>query len=234
MRPPTGEQYWLGRRLFDWEEDKIMTPQLKLALMASALSLSAMMALPANATIVLADKSNFNGEEVIIDGNVGDTGGTILGHTNQSHVSVTYDGLGDTLQVGGSGQSFITGTDGTLTQLSYYLTDDGTFNNTEFKISGATSTVDFTVVDNEGQVFNFNDLTIDSSGFVAFRGIDGESISSVSFMVDNGGTFEEFRQLRLEVAPIPEPASWGMMLSGFGLLGGLLRLRRSRENMLSA
>jgi hypothetical protein len=202
--------------------------------MASALSLSAMMALPANATIVLADKSNFNGEEVIIDGNVGDTGGTILGHTNQSHVSVTYDGLGDTLQVGGSGQSFITGTDGTLTQLSYYLTDDGTFNNTEFKISGATSTVDFTVVDNEGQVFNFNDLTIDSSGFVAFRGIDGESISSVSFMVDNGGTFEEFRQLRLEVAPIPEPASWGMMLSGFGLLGGLLRLRRSRENMLSA
>ena len=211
-----------------------MTPQLKLALMASALSLSAMMALPANATIVLADKSNFNGEEVIIDGNVGDTGGTILGHTNQSHVSVTYDGLGDTLQVGGSGQSFITGTDGTLTQLSYYLTDGGTFNNTEFKISGATSTVDFTVVDNEGQVFNFNDLTIDSSGFVAFRGIDGESISSVSFMVDNSGTFEEFRQLRLEVAPIPEPASWGMMLGGFGMLGGLLRLRRSRENILSA
>jgi len=211
-----------------------MTPQLKLALMASALSLSAMMALPANATIVLADKSNFNGEEVIIDGNVGDTGGTILGHTNQSHVSVTYDGLGDTLQVGGSGQSFITGTDGTLTQLSYYLTDDGTFNNTEFKISGATSTVDFTVVDNEGEVFTFPDLTIDSSGFVAFRGIDGESISSVSFMVDNGGTFEEFRQLRLEVAPIPEPASWGMMLGGFGMLGGLLRLRRSRENMLSA
>jgi len=211
-----------------------MTPQLKLALMASALSLSAMMALPANATIVLADKSDFNGEEVIIDANVGDTGGTILGHTNQSHVSITYDGLGDTLQVGGSGQSFITGTDGTLTQLSYYLTDDGTFNNTEFKISGATSTVDFTVVDNEGQVFNFNDLTIDSSGFVAFRGIDGESISSVSFMVDNGGTFEEFRQLRLEVAPIPEPASWGMMLGGFGMLGGLLRLRRSRENILSA
>ena len=212
-----------------------MTPQLKLALMASALSLSAMMALPANATIVLADKSDFNGEEVIIDANVGDTGGTILGHTNQSHVSITYDGMGDTLQVGGSGQSFLTGPgDGTLTQLSYYLTDDGTFNNTEFKISGATSTVDFTVVDNEGQVFNFPDLTIDSSGFVAFRGIDGESISSVSFMVDNGGTFEEFRQLRLEVAPIPEPASWGMMLGGFGMLGGLLRLRRSRENMLSA
>ena len=211
-----------------------MTSQLKLALMASAFSVSAMIALPANATIVLADKSDFNGEEVIIDGDVGDTGGTILGHTNQSHVSITYDGLGDTLQVGGSGQSFITGTDGTLTQLSYYLTQGGTFNNTEFKISNATDTVDFTVVDNEGQTFTFNDLTIAPDGFVAFRGIDGESIASVSFIVDNGGTFEEFRQLRLEVAPVPEPASWGMMLSGFGLLGGLLRLRRSRESVLSA
>lgn len=212
-----------------------MKPKTKSILFASALSLSVVVAAPAYATIELANSSDFNGEEVLIDGSKGDTGATILGHTNQSHVSVTYDGLGDTLEVGGSGQSFLTGPgDGTLTKLSYYLTNGGTFNNTEFKISKPTSTVDFTVVDDSGQVFTFLNQTIDPSGFVAFRGIDGESIMSVSFMVDNNGTFEEFRQLRLEVAPIPEPASWAMMLGGFGLVGGLIRRRQGRATAISA
>jgi hypothetical protein len=195
------------------------------------------MAMPANATIELAKASDFQGEEVIIDGDVGDTGATILGHTNQSHVSITYDGNGETLQVGGSGQSFLTGTDGTLNSLSYYLTNGGTFNNTEFKISGATNTIDFTVVDDEGQVFTFNDQTMDPSGFLAFRGINGESIASVSFTVDNGGTFEEFRQLRLDVVgaqPVPEPASWALMLGGFGLIGGALRRRRAPADNVCA
>jgi hypothetical protein len=214
-----------------------MTRQLKAGLLASAFTLSAVMAMPANATIELVKSSSVQGEEVIIDANVGDTGSTILGHTNQSHVSVTYDGNGDTLQVGGSGQSFITGTNGTLTQLSYYLTNGGTFNNTEFIISDSTDTIDFVVTDNFGTETPFNDVTLDSSGFIAFRGIDGESIASVSFTVDNGGTFEEFRQLRLDVVgaqPVPEPASWALMLGGFGLIGGALRRRRAPADNVCA
>ena len=34
-------------------------------------------------------------------------------------------------------------------------------------------------------------------------------------------------------APVPEPASWAMMLMGFGGLGGLLRASRRRQAMLA-
>jgi len=208
-----------------------MKPQLKMALLASAFPLSLVLATPGSATIVMAQASDFQGEEVLIDGSKGDTGLTIQGHTNQSHVAITYDGNGDMLEVQGTGQSFLTGPgDGTLTKLSYYLTNGGTFNNTEFKISDATDTIDFVITDNEGQVFNFNNVTMDPSGFIAFRGILGESIANVSFTVDNGGTFEEFRQLRLDVdegtPPVPEPATWAMALTGFGLVGAMMRRRR--------
>jgi hypothetical protein len=67
---------------------------------------------------------------------------------------------------------------------------------------------------------------MDSSGFIAFRGILGESIRNVSFVVDDGGTFQEFRQLRLDVTPVPEPATWAMALTGFGLAGVMMRRRR--------
>ena len=203
-----------------------MKPQLKMALLASAFPLSLLLATPGSATIVMASASDFQGEEVLIDGTAGDQGGTIQGHTNQSHVFITYDGNGDTLVVQGNGQSFLTGTDGTLSTMSYYLTDGGTFNNTEFKLSNTTDTVDFYVTDNEGVVFPFLDVALDPSGFIAFRGIDGESILNVDFTVDNGGTFEEFRQLRLDVTPVPEPATWAMALTGFGLAGAMMRRRR--------
>ena len=213
-----------------------MKPEFKYATIASALCLSLVaMSAPAKATIELAKASDFQGEIVLIDGAVGDTGLTILGHTNITHVGVTYDGNGETLEVLGTGQSQLSGDgDGLLNGMSYYLTDGGLFNNTEFKISDATDTVDFTVTDDAGDVFHFDDITMDPSGFIAFRGIDGESIRNVSFLVDNGGTFEEFRQLRLDVTPIPEPATWAMMLTGFGLIGGAIRRRRSTATIVTA
>lgn len=211
-----------------------MKTEFKYATIASALCLSlAAMATPANATIVIADASDFQGEIVLIDEPVGTTGATILGRTNQTNFSVTYDGLGEILEVAGTGQSQLTGAgDGLLTKMSFYLTDGILFNDAEFKISDATDTIDFTVIDDEGVAFNFNDVTLDPSGFIAFQGIDGQWIRNVSFVVDDGGTFEEFRQLRL--TPIPEPATWAMMLTGFGLIGGAIRRRRSTGAVVTA
>ena len=211
-----------------------MKLKVKLATAASALCLSlAVLAAPANATIVLAEASDFQGEIVLIDGAVGDTGLTILGHTNQSNLSVTYDGNGETLEVLGTGQSQLSGAgDGLLNGLSYYMTNGELFDLTEFKISKPSDTITFTVIDDAGDPFVFPNITIDPSGFQAFRGEDGQLIKSVSFVVDNGGTFEEFRQLRL--APIPEPASWAMMITGFGLVGSAMRRRRMRMTVAYA
>jgi hypothetical protein len=211
-----------------------MTLKVKFATAASALCLSlAALATPASATIVLAEASDFQGEIVLIDGAVGDTGLTILGHTNQSNLSVTYDGNGETLEVLGTGQSQLSGAgDGLLNGLSYYMTNGELFDLTEFKISEPSDTITFTVTDDEGVDFVFPNIAIDPSGFQAFRGEDGQLIRKVSFIVDNGGDFEEFRQLRL--APIPEPATWAMMITGFGLIGGAIRRRRSSAAIVTA
>lgn len=202
-----------------------MNLQCKSAIAAGALCLSLAAASSANATIIITEASAFQGEIVLIDGTPGvTTGPKIFGHTNQTNIGITYDGLGQTLEVQGSGQSFITGTD--LNRLSYYITSGLLFFDTEFKISGATDTIDFTVIDDSGTPTVFSDVDLtQGSGFVGFQAIDGQLIKSVSFTVDDGGTFEEFRQLRL--TPIPEPASWAMMLAGFGLVGAAMRRRRA-------
>ena len=50
------------------------------------------------------------------------------------------------------------------------------------------------------------------NAFGSFGVIDGSSISSL--------TFEP-------AAGVPEPATWGMMIAGFGLMGGVLRRRKA-------
>jgi hypothetical protein len=56
---------------------------------------------------------------------------------------------------------------------------------------------------------------------------DGETIFSVEVKTASGAFFKEFKQVQFSFAPgIPEPASWAMMLVGFGGVGAALRSRR--------
>ncbi|MEI9966371.1 MAG: PEPxxWA-CTERM sorting domain-containing protein [Candidatus Moraniibacteriota bacterium] len=41
-------------------------------------------------------------------------------------------------------------------------------------------------------------------------------------------------QFTLVSAPVPEPATWAMMISGFGLVGGALRRRHSKRLLVTA
>ena len=46
----------------------------------------------------------------------------------------------------------------------------------------------------------------------------------------NGATVDDVRQFRMSAAPtaaVPEPATWAMMLLGFGAIGFGMRRRRS-------
>lgn len=47
---------------------------------------------------------------------------------------------------------------------------------------------------------------------------------------DGGETWEEI----ILIGRVPEPASWAMMLAGFGLLGGALRTNRRRQPEIAA
>ncbi|GEM_PF-936043 len=49
-----------------------------------------------------------------------------------------------------------------------------------------------------------------------------------SFTFRNASTAAQFDNIVLnELAPVPEPASWAMMIAGFGLAGGAMRRRRA-------
>ena len=66
---------------------------------------------------------------------------------------------------------------------------------------------------------------------LAIASMDGETIFSVEVKTAPGAFFKEFKQVDFSLAPgvpppIPEPASWAMMLIGFGGVGAALRSRR--------
>ncbi|MBC9033068.1 PEPxxWA-CTERM sorting domain-containing protein [Sphingomonas sp. JC676] len=44
----------------------------------------------------------------------------------------------------------------------------------------------------------------------------------------NGGWFAQTRSVGVSDAAVPEPASWGMLVVGFGAIGGAMRYRRRR------
>jgi hypothetical protein len=87
----------------------------------------------------------------------------------------------------------------------------------------------FEVYDLNGTIDPFTSVTIDPISNMA--GLDA---SRISFDADhiwvnwNGLSFDPSTVVRLDVngGAVPEPASWAMMLGGFGLVGGVLRSRR--------
>jgi hypothetical protein len=123
-----------------------------------------------------------------------------------------------------------------LTQFQLELTDDdATFQDIEFRLFGGNATLaNFTLIDDAGTAFTFNNQAITGDGRFGFQAINGQTIASVSFTV-NGDGIQEVRQIRVgpAVAAVPEPATWAMMLGGFGLIGAASR-RRVRTSVTFA
>lgn len=215
------------------------------SLAVTALVCSLLSAAPAYADIEMVDASSIQGANVLFNAGT-QTGTTVNGFTNSApSAQVNFTSGGATLRAHG-GQARIEGAlDGgtpqpndtvNLTQLQFALDGGGLFNNLEFRLFGGdATTASFALTDDGGTVFNFNDVAISPSGFFGFRAINGQSIASVSFTV-NGTGIQDVRQIRLDAlgtVAIPEPATWAMMLGGFGLLGAAAR-RRARANVTYA
>ena len=95
---------------------------------------------------------------------------------------------------------------------------------------GNATSVSFAITDDAGQVFNFaNQALKNGSNFFGFQGILGETIRTVAFTTTGGTGIQDIRQIRLDATPlaaaVPEPATWALMLFGFGLTGYALRAR---------
>jgi hypothetical protein len=206
----------------------------------------AAMAVPASATITFGNQTVGQGEEVLLP--VGQTGSTILGETNQSHTSVTFTSgtctgcSTQTLDTPANGQARIEATDTVLENLTIALTDLSDpmagFGYIEFNIDetanlGDAMSVTIDALDQFGNPFTETADVGNGSNFFSALATDGEVIRSISFNTGDTTGFTDIRQIRIQPAvgtqpgSVPEPATWAMMLFGFGAAG--VAMRRSRR-----
>ena len=194
------------------------------------------------ADIVQVPASSIQGENVLFNDGA-QTGTTVNGQTNTGSRIIDFTGStvgGGNVIAANGGQARIEGAPNTATSnpndslllqaLNFRLADGGTFNNLEFNVSGAVATsVTFAFTDNMGDAFSFTGTLGNGSNFFGFQGIAGQSIRTASLTFGAGG-IGDVRQIRLDAVPlvtsaVPEPATWGMMLIGFGAVGHAMRKR---------
>ena len=208
-----------------------------MAIAAAAMSVVA--ATPAAATVVLdVGPGVLQPDENLLFTNDPDPSNPIEGVTNQTGTFVTIEG-GETLRPEG-GQARLDTNDGTISStftfrgfanqlLGFDLSDPAlAFTSTEFRVFRGTATeITLTFVDTTGGVFQ-QTFARPVNGFFNAIAIDGQLIDY--FSIAANGTIGDVRQMRIggvgEIGVVPEPATWAMMLMGFGGAGALLRSRR--------
>ena len=131
-----------------------------------------------------------------------------------------------------------------LTELIFTPTSDTEFDG--FSFSGQDNDgssknpqiIDVTVTDASGlsEVFKFSETKSNadiSMGIIA--AMAGQTIKSVE--IYNSGGFKDAKQFsfdQVQLSAAPEPATWAMMLVGFGGLGAALRRARRRPASAAA
>jgi len=225
----------------------------KLALLAAA-SLAAM-ATPAAATITFGNQTVGQGEEVLLGS--GATGTTVTGSTNQTHTNVNFiSGVtstcagctSQTLSEPATGQARVETMDGSVLQDITIQLDQTNplfgIGYIEFNIDntanlGDAISVTINAIDQFGNPETITHSVGNGSNFFSALASGGEVIRSISF--DAAGTtgFTDIRQVRITPAlggeitqPLPEPATWMMMILGFGAAG--FSMRRNRRKGLLA
>lgn len=168
------------------------------------------------------------------------TGVSVFGQTNQTHSGVTFTSLanGVSLNAFASGQARVEAVGGPLDTLTFFLTDGGTFDKVEFdlhKAVGATDNVTVSFLGTFAGGSTSRTFTLgNGNNWFSAEATDGDAISAVIFDTSGLGV-GDLRQVRLggilgssgsPAGVVPEPASWALMLGGFGLVGGTLRARR--------
>ena len=228
---------------------------MKLSLTAAVTAAALLGATPAIAGVTIEDASlmqgtlvHGTGEEQVapeVIGNLGANGPNIVHFTG-----TTTDPATDDLRLqDGEGQADVTGAVISLGSPEAYdlitgnifLTGYAGMDWIEFALTGADGTnggtVDFLISLSDGSSVAFDDQLLGSGDtFFAFLANGGTSITNVFFSADTPpGSFDILKQVRIipsDSPAVPEPATWAMMLLGFGTAGAALRRSRRRDSRM--
>ncbi|NVD44179.1 PEPxxWA-CTERM sorting domain-containing protein [Altererythrobacter sp. HHU K3-1] len=153
---------------------------------------------------------------------------SVIGTTNQTNTTVNFTSNEMLTVAASQGQARIEGVDGSLDNLTVTLADAMlSFTEFEFNLFDSldnTTSVTITLSDGTMQTF---DLSRNGQNFFGIRATDGDTLTSVSFAT-NGTGVGDVRQVRIGgisemTAAVPEPATWALLLLGFGFVGGMMR-----------
>jgi hypothetical protein len=146
----------------------------------------------------------------------------------------------------GSGQASLGETDGLINNLTFTIESGYGFELADFNLRDplssdthpATSLSSLTITTVDGTSTTFN---IDNLNGVNRFGVDTSSLGPIaSVTLNSTGGFGTFTQLRLgditnlqTGGGVPEPATWAMMLMGFGATGIAMRRSRRKKALLA-
>lgn len=209
---------------------------------------------PASATIALCYETGATipqcaatTSNVLVD----KTTGLVIGGNLNNDVTqlVTFTGT-ETLVGDGSGQADVSALDGLLDTAVTFQLVGATFNLATFNLfplTGNDPNEAISVQVSYIPTFGGSPITytLDGNGnnFYGIYGDAGEQIQSITFgnylPADSG--ISDIRQVRVggvqaDETPtpqggVPEPATWAMMLLGFGFVGGAMRSAKRRRNI---
>lgn len=203
----------------------------KMMKMAFAVGTALACAAPANAAVLICLGGGCAGpnpaSNVLF--NDGVTGTSINAGLNGTPGTVNFSSI-ETLETIASGQARITAFDGVLNNPLTITYADGVISRLEFNINARTDgDVTFTFAGGDSDGVILGAYGIDSSGSNFFNTFNG-TFRSVTMSFSNGATVDDLRQIRVTAAAaaVPEPATWALMLMGFGAIGASLRMRKKR------
>ena len=217
--------------------------KMKLLAATAACAFSLALAGSASAATVLVDgytlETGSFGTQLGVHSDGADTAGVVSGFVNQEGSDVTFDALGTgNISINGQGEAIIDG-DPLLEALK--VTFEHSWSSITFDFESPTNqqdpdfTVsDFTMLVNGTTLFSVNGnptcsfclVANGSNKFILTAGDGFPGITTLEYHFDPA--IQQAKQFRvIGVGPvIPEPATWAMMVLGFGGIGAMLRRRR--------
>ena len=199
----------------------------------------ALAASPANAAVVISFANVTTDQNVLFASSTKTASPTLIANTNQSNTAVTFANvLG--LIANASGQSSTTNGNGRLTGVtSVNIASGFRFTTAEFNVAGINgnallqaSSIFVEAIGVGGNVIGSQILPpLDGNGEnrIGISGTMGEMFTGFRItLAPVGAGVDALSQVRLGgVGAVPEPATWMMMLFGFGLIGGAMRRRKT-------